>query len=65
MIDLHLIRQAIEVASNRGKTSDDEANLALIEALLRDALGQDHGVWRGRVPHEFRPEDGAGMVSAK
>jgi hypothetical protein len=54
MIDLYLIRQAIEVASNPGETPKDDACLALIKALLRDALGQDHGVWRWRVPDEFQ-----------
>jgi hypothetical protein len=41
-----LIQQAIDVSLDGGKTSGDERRLALIEALLRDALGQEHGVWR-------------------
>ena len=45
-----LIRLALDAASNPGHTARDEALLALIEALLRDVLGQQHGVWNWRVP---------------
>jgi hypothetical protein len=49
-----LIRRAIWVACSPGGTRKDEEKLALIEAFLRDALGQDHGVWRWRVNPRYR-----------
>jgi hypothetical protein len=48
-----LIEEAIYVALDLGETPEDEARFALIEALLRDALGQNHGVWRWRVPEKY------------
>jgi hypothetical protein len=52
-IDRNLIQQAIEVATDRrGDTPRDEQKLALIEALLCEALSQDHGAWRWRVPNQ-------------
>jgi hypothetical protein len=44
-----LIQEAIKWASNPGEGFKDEWKLAHIEALLRDALGQKHGVWKWRV----------------
>ena len=49
-----LIRRALDVACNSGESAKDEAKLAIIEALLRDAFGHDHGVWRWRVPKLYR-----------
>ena len=40
------------LASNRGRTGRDEEYLGRIEAIARDALGQNHGVWRWRVGWE-------------
>ena len=48
------IERAIDATINTGCTNRDEALLAVIEALLRDALGQNHGVWRWRVPDEYK-----------
>jgi hypothetical protein len=47
-----LIEQAINDTIQAGDTEDDEERFAHIEALLRDALGQSHGVWRWRVNAE-------------
>jgi hypothetical protein len=46
------------VASNPGRTERDEALLGYIEALLRDASGQKHGVWRWRVGRQRPPRRG-------
>lgn len=54
----HLVQQALECAIETGRTQEDEKRFALIEALLRDALGQDHGVWRWRVPFPARYQMG-------
>lgn len=51
---LESIELACSIASNRGQTQKDNEYLALIEGLLRDALGQDHGVWNWRVPPHLR-----------
>jgi hypothetical protein len=47
--DKLMIIKAIHLAMSRGDTARDEDILARIEALLRDALGQDHGVWNWRL----------------
>jgi hypothetical protein len=52
----NLIQQAIGHAVDGGQTRKDEQHFARIEAMLRDALGQDHGVWRWRV-REDRTSD--------
>jgi hypothetical protein len=44
-----LIQEALDCAMNPGRTVRDEILLGTIEALLRDALGHDHGVWNWRV----------------
>jgi hypothetical protein len=44
-----LIRKAIDLAIQAGETLPDEQRFARIEALLRDALGEKHGVWQWRV----------------
>jgi len=55
----NLIQQAIWQAVDGGLTRKDEQHFARIEALLRDALGQDHGVWRWRVREDqFDVHDG-------
>ncbi len=45
------ILYCISVASNPGHTPEMERRMAVIEAKLRDVLGQDHGVWRWRATH--------------
>ena len=49
MTELNKIQAAIDQAIDRGQTPQDEMRFAQIEALLRDFLGQSHGVWRWRV----------------
>jgi hypothetical protein len=49
LVTKELIEFALECASNRAETAQDEIYLATIEALLRDALEQKHGVWDWRV----------------
>jgi len=44
-----LIQKAVYAAMDPGETPKHSERFALIEALLRDALGQDHGVWRWRA----------------
>jgi hypothetical protein len=48
-----LIERACDLAVDRGRTRRDEWRFARIEALLRDALGQTHGVWRWRCDEEY------------
>jgi hypothetical protein len=50
MIDRNLIEQALDKACASGETAEDEDRFAFIEATLRDALGEYHGVWRWRCP---------------
>jgi hypothetical protein len=45
----NLIIAAIDTSLSGGQTPKDEERRAYIEAVLRDALGQNHGVWRWRV----------------
>jgi|SRR5262245_6406088 len=40
-ISAHFIQQALDCAIETGRTEEDEKRFAMIEALLRDALGQD------------------------
>jgi hypothetical protein len=51
-----LIEQACDLAVDPGRTPRDEWRFARIEALLRDALGQSHGVWRWRCDEKYREE---------
>jgi hypothetical protein len=52
-VDWELVQRALDISVNPGQTPRDDALLAMIEALLRDALGENHGVWRWRVPKDF------------
>jgi predicted transcriptional regulator len=48
------IQRALDLSVQAGKTPEDEERFAEIEASLRDALQQKHGVWRWRVGRKSR-----------
>jgi len=47
------IKCALHFAIAQGSSPKDEERFATIEAILRDALGQNHGVWEWRVNEEW------------
>jgi hypothetical protein len=44
-----MVQKALDIVMETGKTLHEEVAMAHVEAILRDTLGQKHGVWDWRV----------------
>ena len=65
------IQDAINIVIKIGHTTHDELRLAAVEAMLRDALGQSHGLRRWRlgertaIANHLRPNTTKGAHPAR
>lgn len=49
LMERALVEKVVAMSSNKFEDPKVEEFFALIEAMGRDLLGQEHGVWRWRV----------------